>query len=499
MIDREAVRSNAKYLRQVRPIDPEEISEYIDGQPHPAVVKQTLREEAVDLAIVERADGTFVPVDSEPVEYRQWEPKAFPEAYSFALEDLLVRSYGANWHRGESGRKLRDRITQLKEDYFAGAPVEYDERAALGYAIYHLPDYYAAVGYVLDCLTERGVLDRTLRVLDVGAGSGGPALGLHDYLFADEGDSEADDEHADEHRIDPEAALVDYHAVEPSASADVLEPMLEETARNFRTTIHRTTIEEYLEAGDGSDSAADFDLICFGNVLSELDDPVAVVDETLDLLADDGTVLALEPADLETATGLREIEREIVPPQGDVTIYAPTLRLWEGKAPGDQGWSFDVRPDIEIPAFQRRLDEGQSADEADTDSGAFLNVDVQFAYSLLRTDGERRYPFRATRKRHAPMASMGDHVTDRINLLAVKLSHNLSEGDNPLFLIGDGSQQDDHYAVLTRESGLNRDLQAAPYGAVLEFENVLVLWNDDKAAYNLVVDGETVVDAVSGY
>ena len=483
MIDRQSVRDNAKYLQSVRPIDPEEICEYIDGQPHPAVVRQTLREEAFDLGLVEQADGTFVPVDDEPVDYRRRAPESFPDAYSFALEDLLVERYGANWHRGESGETLRERITQLKKDYFAGADVEYDETAALGYAIYHLPDYYAAIGYVLETLAERGLLDRTLRVLDVGAGSGGPALGLHDYLFGN-GD-----------RTDPEAAVVDYHAVEPSASAEVLESMLGETTRNFHTAIHRSTIEAYLDA----DPIEEVDLICFGNVLSELDDPTAVVDASLDLLADDGTILALEPADLETATGLREIERAVASPASGVTIYAPTLRLWDGKTPDDRGWSFDVRDDIDVPPFQRRLDEGQSTDEGETDAGAFVNVDVQFAYSLLRTDGKRRFPIRASRKRHAPLASMDDHVTDRINLLAVKLSHNLSEGDNPLFLIGDGSQQVDHYAVLTRESGLNRDLAAAPYGAVLEFENVLVLWNDDEEAYNLVVDAETVVDAVAGY
>jgi SAM-dependent methyltransferase len=505
MIDRDAVRSNAKYLQQVRPIDPEEISEYIDGQPHPAVVAQTLREEAFDLGLVERLDGTFVPVDSDPVEHRQWEPTGFPEPYSFALEDRLVRAYGANWHRGESGRTLRRAISQLKEDYFAGEPVEYDETAALGYAIYHLPDYYAAVGYTLDPLAERGLLARKLRVLDVGAGSGGPALGLHDYLFAadeiagDEDDA-ADKEHKESENdtspIDHEAALVDYHAIEPSASADVLEAMLAETSRNFRSTVHRTTIEEFLADSDGD---GPFDLICFGNVLNELEDPVAVVADALDLLATDGTILALEPADLETATGLREIERRVASPSEDVTIYAPTLRLWEGKAPADRGWSFDVRPDISVPAFQRRLDEGQAEDETDTDPGAFVNVDVQFAYSLLRTDGERRFPFRANRKRHAPMETMDEHVTQRINLLAVKLSHNLSEGDNAVFKIGDGSQQVDHYAVLTKESALNGDLAAAPYGSILEFENVLALWNDDEEAYNLVVDAETVVDAVAGY
>ena len=93
---------------------------------------------------------------------------------------------------------------------------------------------------------------------------------------------------------------------------------------------------------------------------------------------------------------------------------------------------------------------------------------------------------------------MDDHVTERIDLLAVKLSHDLSDGDNAVFKIGDGSQTTDHYAVVTKQSGLNRALADADYGAVLAFENTLVLWNDDEDAYNLVVDGETVVDRLSG-
>ena len=502
MIDREAVRSNAKYLRQIRPIDPEEISDYIPDQPHPAVVRQVLREEARALGLVETDDGTFVPVGDDPIPHRNWEPRAFPEPYAIALEDLLGARYGPEWHRGESGAALRSTIRDLKIDYFAGDAVSYDDRVAAAYAIYHLPDYYAAMGSVLDTLAERGLVGRKLRVLDVGAGTGGPALGLHDYCFG-VGDA-----------ADPCSAVIDYHAVEPSAASDVLDHLLAETTRNFRTTIHETTIESF-EPPRGEEEAADestaFDLICFGNVLNELAEPVSVVDRALDWLADDGTLLALEPADREAATGLREIERAVIgraggqgnrvgdPNDRSVTIYAPTLQLWSDREPSDRCWSFDVRPDLEVPNFQQKLDDAQREDPGETDPDAFVNVDIQFAYSLLRTDGERRFPFHASRKRHAPMATMDEHVTQRINLLAVKLSHNLSDGGNPLFLVGDGSQQVDHYAVLTRESGLNRELREAPYGAVVEFENVLVLWNDDEAAYNLVVDAETVVESMSGY
>jgi len=481
MIDRAAVRNNANYLRNVRPIDPEEIAEYIEGNPHPAVVRETLREEAFDLRLREREDGAFEPVPEEPVRAPGWAPGAFPEAYSFALEDLLVREFGANWHRGDSGDELREAVRRLKSDYLYGNDVAYDRVAALGYAIYHLPAYYATIGYVLDDLVENGLLDRTLRVLDVGAGVGGPALGLHEYL--------------------PDDAVVDYHAVEPSAAADVLDRLLEETGRNFRATIHGETAESFFgldgETATGGDGAPDeFDLVLFGNVLSELEDPVAVVEAALGRLAGDGSVVAFAPADRNTAMGLRGVERAVATPESGVSVYAPTLRLWPNATPSDGGWSFDVADDLEVPPFQRRLDEAAERGSGD-EPGEFVNVDVQFAYAILRPDGTRRVDVHASAGRCARMADSENHVTDRVNYLAVKLSHDLSDGGNALYRVGDGSQGVDHYLVCTRETVLNDDLRAADYGSVVFVENGLVLWNDDEGAYNVVVDDETVVDLVA--
>ncbi|MFC6872074.1 small ribosomal subunit Rsm22 family protein [Halobellus marinus] len=484
MIDREAVRANAKYLREVRPIDPDEIHEYIEGTPHPAVVRETLREEAYDLGLYERADGTFVPVTEDPVPLPGWSPDAFPEEYAFALEDQLVERYGPDWHRGESGDRLRDTIRRLKEDYYRGNPVEYDAEAALAYAIYHLPDYYAAIGYVLDDLAERERLPRTLQVLDVGAGAGGPALGLHDYL--------------------PDDAVVNYHAVEPSAAADVLEEMLTETGRNFRPTIHRETAEAFDPASLSSEG---IDLVLFANVLSELDEPAAVAARYLDAVAADGSFVAIAPADRETSIGLREVERALSPAASDVSVYSPTLRLWPDAAPSDRGWSFDRRDDIAAPGFQQRLDEAGVADADPTGpresrspgDGTFRNETVQFSYAVLRPDGARRADVRADPDRHAKMAEMERHVTNRIDLLAVKLSRDLTDDPdaNPLFKIGDGSEAVEQYAVSTVQDPLTEPLVTADYGDVLAFENVLCLWNDDEGAYNLVVDGETVVEFVA--
>jgi SAM-dependent methyltransferase len=473
MTDTEAIIDNARYLRNVRPIDPEEIYEYVEGHPHPAVVRETLRDHTFDLGLRERDDGTFVPVESGTITPAFDGVERFPDPYARRLENLLVDRYGPGWPKGESGDGLRERIDRLKEAYFADETVTYDEETALAYAVYHLPDYYAAIQYVLDELGRAGLLDRRLRVLEVGAGTGGPALGIHDYL--------------------PEETLVEYDAVEPSAAADVLEAMLEGTRPGFEPTVYRERAEAFEAEGE-------YDLVVFANVLSELDDPVSVAERYLDVLADDGTLLALSPAEERTATRLRDIERELVDERNEATVYGPTVRLWPEESPADRGWTFVRKPDIEPPAFQSRLD--RAAVDGDGDGlaagdGTYLNSDVQYAYLLLRADGKQAVEYTPDADTVAKMAEMESHVTDRIDIDALKLSPNLAEEGNPLFKISDGSEAVDNYAVLTRESALNDALAQAPYGSLLHFENALVLWNDDEEAYNLVVDAETVVDRLT--
>jgi SAM-dependent methyltransferase len=525
---RQSVLDNARYLRRVRPVDPEEIHEYVEGTLHPAVVRQTLREAAFDLGLREREDGTFVPADDDPVAVRADRVEAVPERHERRLDDLLVERYGRDWEHGESGDRLRGTVRRIKEEYYRQHPVEYDAETALAYALYHLPDNYAVGQYATGSLAADGLLPRTLRVLDVGAGVGGPALGLLDLLPGD--------------------ALVDYHAVEPSAAADVFEGLVD-PGRNRRVTVHRETAEAFDPAslvgdaedgaaGEGGDVASEgsgdvasegsgdaageggsasgddagseadgeaageggFDVVLFANVLSELEDPVAVARRYADVLAPDGTLVCLAPADRNTAIGLREVERALEregSAAGEaLTVYAPEVRLWSWRTPEDEGWSFDARPDLATPTTQRRLDEATPESDPEHAPGEFVNADVQFAPAYLRRDGRTRVDVSPDPDRFAPLVDSPDHVTDRVDCLAFKLSANLAEG-NPLFRVGDGSQTVDHYAVCTRESALNRDLLEAGYGALLAFENVLLLWNDDEASYNLVVDAETVVDRVA--
>ncbi len=481
---RQQVRNNAKYLREVRPIDPEEIHEYVAGQPHPAAVAQVLRDAAPDLGLIERADGTFVPAPEGPADVSFHGVEAFPEEYTRVLEDALVERFGPGWPDGESGDRLRARVRELKDRYLKGLDVEYDEVTALGYALYHLPTTYAEAQYVFAGLAADGELPARPRVLDVGAGVGGPALGLADLL--------------------PDDALIEYHALEPSAAAPLLADFLAETGRNVHTSVHRETAEAF-------DPDGEYDLLVFANVLSELDEPADVASRYLDALTADGTVVAIAPADRNTATDLREVERTLER-EAETTVYAPTVRLWPGETPAGECWSFDAKPDLSTPPFQRRLDEGErgpdpsayerrddppaAAGDRSPGDGEFVNADVQYAFGLWRLDDRHRIEYRPDPGRTAKMAEADSFVTERVDLAAVKLSHDLSADGNPLYLVGDGSERVDHFAVLTSESALNRDLAAADYGDALRFENALVLWNDDEGAYNVVVDGETVVDRV---
>ncbi len=468
---REQVLANAQYLQHVRPVDPAEICEYVDGRPPPATVREVLRDEALALGFVEREDGAFEPASTAPIDGDHGPFEAFPQHYASILLSLLSEAFGPDWSDGRSGDELRARVRDVKERYHRQKRVSYDYQTALAYAIYHLPQTYAATRYVLGDLAVDGEIPGQLRVLDVGAGVGGPALALADLAAAD--------------------ALVDYHAVEPSDAADVLDAVLDATGPNVHPTIHRTRVESF-------EPDPDYDLILCSNVFSELAAPVDVATRLLGGLAPHGTLVAIAPADRVTATGLRKIERDLERDAGP-TVYAPTVRLWPGHRPESDSWSFDVKPDLVVPAFQRQLDEGVRADPPSDDapgSGEFCNVDVQFSFSLLRVDGRTRIAFTPDSTNMAKMATMDRHVTDRVDCVAIKLSHNLADGPaaNPLYLIGDGSQRIDHFAVCTNETSLNEALRQADYGELLRLENVLVLWNDDEGAYNLVVDDTTIVD-----
>ncbi len=468
------ILETAKYLRRVRPIDPEEVVDYLDAPADPATVHAVLREHAAELMLLERPDGRFVPPERRQIHRRDGVDTVFPARYAAHVVERLERQYGERWHEGESGDTLREAIRTIKQLYFEGGAVQYSLDETLGYMIYHMPATYASTLYVLDDLASSGVLWSPLRVLDVGAGVGGQALALAEYVDED--------------------SLVRYRGIEPSRpSTELLESFLERTQMNVHAVVEHATIEA---------AAIDetYDLMFLVNVLSELEDPTKTVSRLVSHLAADGTIVIIEPADERTSRDLRRVETEVVRAHPAVEVFAPTIRLWPGNQPTDHCWSIATYPDLELPEFQRALDEGkrQRPGGRDPATREFCNVDVQFSYCVLRTDGKRIVDVEPVGSRVVPLADTPEHIGSRQDVVVVKLSRSLADDTaNPLYVVGDGSQHIEHVAVVVEASDATMPLQNAGYGDVVMLFDALVLWNEDEDAINLVVDGQTTTTIVA--
>lgn len=449
----------ARYVRAIRPVDPAEITGYLTIQTSPDVVRSVLREHAAELSLIEASDGTFKPVPEGPITAQVGSLDRLPPRLESAVDGYLTERHGEDWTSGTRGDRLRARIRDLKERYLEGGSISYDSLDTDAYLLYHLPRIYAATTYVMAELLEAKLLSHELRLLDVGAGVG-PHLAAIDDLT-------------------PDDALIDYDAVEPSPLADHLVALTERyVGLNTHVSIYRDTFEAVEMAGQ-------YDVVLLGNLLSEVDDPEGLAYKALDYLTDDGSLVAIAPADPRTSMQLREVERAL---ESTTTVFSPTIRLWPSRQPSDACWSFVEQPSLVTPTFQSSL--AADADEREP----YLNTEVRYSYSIMRHDGRRRYDITADESVSLPLERATDAIGERVDTLAVKLSGDLSTDGNPIYRLGDGSQAESCFAAHVAKTELNNRLASAPYGAVLHFERTLVLWNDDEEAINLVVDDETFVE-----
>jgi len=145
-------------------------------------------------------------------------------------------------------------------------------------------------------------------------------------------------------------------------------------------------------------------------------------------------------------------------PETGVETYSPTLRLWPDATPrtvgGHSTWpttsisrrssAGSTRP----PSAARLTSRASSSTSTSSLRTRFSARTENDGWTCRRTTvAVRAWPTRRSTSRPT------------VNYLAVKLSHDLSDGDNALYRVGDGSQTVDHYLVCTRETVLNDDLR----------------------------------------
>ncbi|HZD42929.1 MAG TPA: hypothetical protein VE134_02605, partial [Methanomicrobiales archaeon] len=232
------------------------------------------------------------------------------------------------------------------------------------------------------------------------------------------------------------------------------------------------------------------DLLVFSNVLNEIQIPA---EKRADLvlrfsrnLSPDGTIVVIEPADLVNATEMRRTVSVLL--DRGLSMFSPCTFIWGTRCHSPTCWSFEEKGDIK----PTRLMEAISASASEPYQ--YINTDIKFSYALLRKDRRTREVYRAPpQAKFARLSRLSSHVKRRINVVAAVMSADLGDARNHVYKICDGTAKEPVYAILPRhhESEKNIALRESAYGGVIEIFNVLVRYNREHDAYNLLVDKYT--------
>ena len=236
-----------------------------------------------------------------------------------------------------------------------------------------------------------------------------------------------------------------------------------------------------------------FDLLVFSNVLNELVDPATdvqadIVTQLSKRLALDGSILIVEPADEENATRMRTLTVTLL--KRGLSMFGPCSFLWGSTCTAPRCWSFETAPAIRVP----RLMETLACCEG---SYRYVNTDIKYSYAILRTDSQKRKSYHLSAgSRFLRFSKLHLHVGKRINVAGIKMSAELGNARSHVLKLCDGTAKTPVYAVLpsyhiTPENDL---IISAPYGSILELQNVLVRYNRQHDAYNLLVNRNTRIN-----
>lgn len=410
------------------------------------------------------------------------ERRQVPPVLTEAIERYITKKTGKSWDDPAILERLRKAITVQKDDYWKPSQrrsLQYAKGySVLGYLAYHFPVYFMQTEHLLARLARDGFLKKSMTILDVGTGPGVVPLAIADFWSRLEGATasvysiERSEEHIEAFLFLRDACVPrgGKVSVKPPVKADIRDPL-------------PSSIPEKI------------DLLIFSNVLNELPDTPAesradLVERIAARLAPDGAVLIVEPADEENATRMRTLVTGLHGRK--LYLHAPCTFIWGTPCPAPRCWSFATAPAI----HQTRVMETLAACE---EYYRYINTDIKYSYAVLRPAGIRNEGYRIPRgSKVFRFSKLHLHIGRRVNVTAVKMSAELGDGKNHLFKICDGTAKVPVYAVLPafHRTPENEVLISAPYGAVLEMEGVLIRYNQDHDAYNLLVNRNTVIRPV---
>ncbi|WP_370573832.1 small ribosomal subunit Rsm22 family protein [Methanomethylovorans sp.] len=393
------------------------------------------------------------------------------------IEQYISKKTAKKWDDPLVLDRIRKAVVGQKNAYWkegSSRKISYEKGYnVLGYLAYQFPVYFVQFQHMLYGMAQAGILKTRMRILDVGTGPGTVPLAIADFYKRLEG-RKADIYSVELYDENIEA----FNSIVPQYVSDPI--TLHEPIRSDVREIKPEILPENI------------DLMVFSNVLNEIKDITTEqkADMVLKLaqrLASDGSILVIEPADRANSVELRRLS--IALRGAGLGIYAPCSFIWGAGCSLEECWSFEQKQDITPTLLMRKLAE---CDEP----YRYVNTDIKYSYFIVRKDSLTKECYKVPpRARFARFSKMGTHKDKRINVVCSLMSSDLGDEKYSLYKLCDGTSRKAVYAVLpwhnvTEDNSL---IKRAKYGEVLEIYNVLVNYNKEKDAFNLLLSkGSTV-------
>ncbi|MGE5831455.1 MAG: small ribosomal subunit Rsm22 family protein [Methanomicrobiales archaeon] len=423
---------------------------------------------------------TFVPApDILAEDDRYLRHPSIPGRLQELVEDHIRKKTGKAWDDPVVLERIRGAIRAQKGEYWnqaRGRTISY--RAGyriLAYLAYQAPASFIQFQHILHDLAADGLLKDRMRVLDIGSGPGTvPLAVISTWSRLSPGDVRIFALEREEEQLEAYRSLVPGFA-SPDPSVHVEEP-----------------VQGDLKSCDPALLPREVDLLVFGSVLNELrelsvGERAALAERISGVLAEGGTLVITEPADLENSLALRRLSAALT--RRGLTLYAPCTPLWSTSCTPDRCWTFGEGPSFVPPRLMTRL-------AASSDGYRYLNTDVKFSYALHRRDRLTREAYRIPRGMKAlRLSKLQGHLKRRVNVVIAKMSGDLGGRGDHVFKVCDGTPQKPVFAVVPRHHAAHaRALLEGRYGEILSLESTLVRFNPARDAFNLFVDRSTKVD-----
>ena len=397
-----------------------------------------------------------------------------------AIEEYITKKAGGSWDDPATLGKLRRAIVAQKDDYWRPAQkkaIRYAKGySVLAYLAYHFPVYFVQAKHLLAMLARDGLLKPSMNILDIGTGPGVFPLAVADfYAKACPGKAavysiERSEEHREAFLFLRERCTTKGAAasIKPPIAMDILNP-------------------------DPEKVPGKIDLMVFSNVLNELpggnpESASRIVAYFAERLAPDGSILVTEPADEENATRMRLISASLA--RQGLSLFSPCSFLWGTKCNAPRCWSFESAPPIRLTRLMEALAQ-------DTEGFRYANTDIKYSYAVLRKDGRTKQECRLPPgAKYLRLSKLPLHVGKRISVAAAKMSGELGNSSSHVIKLCDGTAKVPVYAVLPSYhlTPENRLITEAQYGTILGLRGVLVRYNKEHDAFNLLVNRNTTVE-----